>query len=145
MVEFIDDCNAYQLGDHLWSGAVDTFNTLVDMGKVDMLDDYFAEIFCDKTPTLTEINDILWFESEHVFEYCGLNADGELPTAFDKLEETYLVNDMDLENMKESELFTKGIIEDLEEQINSSQSGLATLMKEDIKNEEQAEWVTDNL
>lgn len=82
-MEFIEECNAYQLGDHLWSGAVDTFNTLVDMGKVDMLDDYFAEIFCDRTPTITEINDILWFESENVFEYCGLDSDGELPVDFD--------------------------------------------------------------
>lgn len=85
MVEFIEECNAYQLGDHLWSGGKDTFDQLVLMDKEDMLEDYLTEIFCDRTPTITEINDILWFESERVFEYCGLDADGELPADFDSV------------------------------------------------------------
>jgi len=83
MVEFVEECNAYQLGDHLWSGGKDTFDQLVLMNKEDMLEDYLTEIFCDRTPTITEINDILWFESENVFEYCGLDSDGELPVDFD--------------------------------------------------------------
>ena len=30
-----------------------------------------------ETPTITEINDLLWFESEEVYTFCGLTKDGE--------------------------------------------------------------------
>lgn len=85
MVQFIDECDAYQLGEKLWSGGKDTFDQLVLMDKVYMLEDYLNDLLCcdEKLPTLTQINDILWFDSDQVYEYCGLDSDGELPVDFD--------------------------------------------------------------
>lgn len=82
-IEFIEDCNVLDLGQHLWSGGKDTFETIYNADKEDELEAYIHEVFCDRTPTITEINDLLWFESESVFEACGLDEDGEEPVNFE--------------------------------------------------------------
>lgn len=76
-IEFIEDCEVYQLGDHLWSGGYDTWKTIYEADKEDELEEYIKEVFSCGTPTITEINDLLWFESSSVFEACGLDEDGE--------------------------------------------------------------------
>lgn len=130
-----------------WSGAIDTLNDIQNAGKEEELMQHLEEVFADgyELPSETTVNDYLWHDREFVYEAVGLNENGELPTVFDEIEEDTLVNELDLENMKESELFSEGILSDLEEQINSNDSGLGHLLKEDIKTEEQAEWVKDNL
>ena len=129
-----------------WSGAIDTLNDIQNAGKEEELMQFLEVYYADsETPSETGLNDLLWHDREFVYESVGLNENGELPTVFDEIEEDTLVNEMDLENMKESELFPEGILSDLEEQTNSNDSGLGHLLKEDIETEEQAEWVRDNL
>ena len=92
-IEFIEDVEVYQLGDHLWSGGHDTWKTIYDADKEDELEAYINEVFCNKTPTITEINDLLWFESREVFEACGLDEDGEPIVDFEndgEINEKYL-------------------------------------------------------
>lgn len=55
-----------------WSGAVDTFNRIIDEGKADEADRYFEEIEPGEGWTATAINDILWFEADTVFEALGM-------------------------------------------------------------------------
>ena len=137
--------NYWDLKDHSWSGALDTLADIEKADKEEELMQHLEEVFMDRTPTDTEVNDYLWHDRQYVYEAVGLNENGELPTVFDEIEEDTLVNELDLENMKESELFPDSMLSDLEEQINSNQTGLGHLLKEDIETEEQAEWVRDNL
>lgn len=137
--------NYWELKDNSWSGALDTLKDIEKADKEEELMSLLEEVFTDKTPTQTEVNDFLWFEREYIYENIGLNEDGELPTIFDTLEKDILVNEIDLESMKEAGIFPNSILSDLEEQINSSNSGLGHILKEDVKTEEQAEWILDNL
>lgn len=58
-----------------WSGAIDTLETIEENGKeeelMQLLEDYAEEGIYD-TPTLTEINDLLWFEDEWIFEMLNI-------------------------------------------------------------------------
>ena len=54
-----------------WSGAVDTYNKIVDAHKLVELESLLDEWF-DGEATTTQINDTLWFESEDVLEALGL-------------------------------------------------------------------------
>ena len=82
-IEFIDDVNIYDLGDRLWSGATWTFEQIRKHGKEEALEEYIQDVFYDQTPTITDINDLLWHDSESVFEAVGLDSDGELPIDFE--------------------------------------------------------------
>ena len=137
--------NYWDLKDHSWSGALDTLADIERANKEDELMEFLEEVFADRTPTDTEVNDLLWHDREYVYENVGLNANGEIPTVFDEVADATLVNELDLENMKESNIFPERILSLLEEQIGSNQTGLGHLLKEDIETEEQAEWVRDNL
>lgn len=73
------------LMDMAWSGAVDTLNDITKADKeielMNLMDDCFMnDILTGKTPTETEINDWLWFDRDFIYEHCGLNENGELPT-----------------------------------------------------------------
>ena len=54
-----------------WSGAVDTYELVKDADKLDELEAYFEELYPDGI-TATQINDILWFDSEEVLKYLEL-------------------------------------------------------------------------
>ena len=58
-----------------WSGAVDTLNRIYDNNMEDAFMDLLNEIF--ETPTMTDINDYLWFESDHIYESLGISEDDE--------------------------------------------------------------------
>ena len=59
-----------------WSGAVDTWQKIQDEDKVDDLERLLEECYPDGL-TMTELNDILWFESEWVFENLGIKDEEE--------------------------------------------------------------------
>jgi len=50
-----------------WSGAIDTKNTIIDHDKTDEFDNLIEEIYPDGLSE-TQLNDILWFDSEWVLE-----------------------------------------------------------------------------
>ena len=57
-----------------WSGACHTLDRIPwGMGNrvMDYLENYFGD-YIDEPPTLTEINDFLWFESDEIFEALGM-------------------------------------------------------------------------
>lgn len=55
-----------------WSGAVDTFNAILDAGKEDEADAYFTELEPPEGWTDTDINDILWHDSDNVLQALGI-------------------------------------------------------------------------
>ena len=69
-----EEIDVYALKDRLWSGAEDTMQRIIDEDKED---DFFAilsDLHCDKDSIdLTEINDLLRFEEDQVFEWLGIN------------------------------------------------------------------------
>ena len=65
-----------------WSGAVDTWRTLEEYDKIDLLeqildDTYYNEEVGEAILSETELNDLLWFEPETVYEWVGLYYNDE--------------------------------------------------------------------
>ena len=59
-----------------WSGAKDTLNKLIELDKCDelefILDDLYPEGLTD-----TQLNDILWFDDEWIYETLGIETEEE--------------------------------------------------------------------
>ena len=58
-----------------WSGAKDTLQTIRGHNMIKDLEYMLEDIFCDRTPTETDINDFLWFEDEYIFEHLGIEIE----------------------------------------------------------------------
>lgn len=50
-----------------WSGAVSTWDTIVDEDKLDALEFILEDLYPEGI-TATQLNDILWFESDWIYE-----------------------------------------------------------------------------
>ena len=143
----------WELKDNSWSGALDTLENIEKADKEDELMQFLEEIFADRTPTETEVNDLLWHDREYIYENIGLNENGELPTVFDKLDDTYMVDEDDVANMEESGLFHEDFIKECKADIEKSweetdahkHKGCIVISKDYFDTEEIAEWVLDNL
>lgn len=55
-----------------WSGAVDTKNIIIESGKADEFDELIEEIYPEGIEE-TQLNDLLWFDDEWIFEQLGIN------------------------------------------------------------------------
>ena len=54
-----------------WSGAVETLDRVIREGKEDLLESIISDMYPEGL-TSTQLNDILWFEQDAVFEWCGI-------------------------------------------------------------------------
>ena len=54
-----------------WSGAKDTLNKLIELDKCDDLEFILDDLYPDGL-TDTQLNDILWFEDEWIYEILGI-------------------------------------------------------------------------
>ena len=54
-----------------WSGAKDTLNKLIELDKCDELEFILDDLYPDGL-TDTELNDILWFDDEWIYETLGI-------------------------------------------------------------------------
>ena len=59
-----------------WSGAVDTYNKLIEAGKAEEFVNQLEQVFAGQYVSETDINDMLWFEPEACYELVGLDKDG---------------------------------------------------------------------
>lgn len=53
-------------------------NTLIIISKNNMkneLMEHLENVFSNKIPTLTEVNDYLWFKADYIFECLGINVE----------------------------------------------------------------------
>lgn len=69
-----------------WSGAVDTYELIEDANKLDDLEAYLEECYPDGL-TVTQINDILWFDADQVLSYLGLGDSEDEDESEDNVEE----------------------------------------------------------
>lgn len=76
--KLITDLSSYEP----WSGAVETMDKINEAGMFDELESYLEEIFPDGA-TITEVNDLLWFDGETVLADLGI----EYPEEEDEDEE----------------------------------------------------------
>lgn len=70
-MQFLADFGDYEP----WSGATSTAERIKDAGKWDELESHLEECFSEHTPTATEINDYLWFQSDDVYKALGMKPD----------------------------------------------------------------------
>lgn len=59
-----------------WSGGLDTKNTILEHGKGDEFDALIEELFPDGL-TDTQLNDLLWFDSDWIFKNLGIDESEE--------------------------------------------------------------------
>ena len=59
-----------------WSGAVNTYNTIEEHDKLEELEQLIDELYPDGL-SFTELNDLLWFDSEFIFEQLGIQDEEE--------------------------------------------------------------------
>lgn len=57
-----------------WSGAIDTKNKIVESSKCEEFDALIEELYPEGL-TETELNDLLWFESDWLFESLDINIE----------------------------------------------------------------------
>ena len=59
-----------------WSGATDTKERIINECKADEFDNLIEELYPDGL-TDTQLNDLLWFEEDWLFEMLGIEIDEE--------------------------------------------------------------------
>lgn len=74
-MKIINDCATLR-DFNAWSGAKDTKQTILKNGLSDEFDSLIEELYPDGL-TDTHLNDLLWFESDWIFEQLGINEDEE--------------------------------------------------------------------
>lgn len=82
-----------------WSGAEDTLATIREHDMEDEFMDWLESYFGDEIPTLTEVNDLLRFDGDWVFEQIGLDPDEDNYDDYEDWDE----DDDDLEDEDEDE------------------------------------------
>ena len=60
-----------ELKDELWSGALDTMETIIQAGKLQDLMDLLEEMYPEPVG-ITTINDLLWFDDDFLFEQLSI-------------------------------------------------------------------------
>lgn len=71
-MEIKDDFDFRDLMNKCWSGAKDTLEMIEDKGYEDELMSHLEDYFYGDIPTLTEVNDYLWFEEDAIKEALGI-------------------------------------------------------------------------
>lgn len=71
--------NFYEIEEMVWSGAIDTLNSIIEADKEDEFMQLLEDVFMDnETPTETQVNDFIWFEIDFIFEHLGLDENGNV-------------------------------------------------------------------
>ena len=122
------DLNSFEA----WSGAKETLERIQREGKCAELENILEELYPDGM-TETELNDLLWFESETVYEWLGIRSEEqikkEIEEAEAELEEKLSDLEFDLDDdLTEEE--RKDIIESYQPEIDEIKERIADLKEE---------------
>jgi hypothetical protein len=71
-MEIKQDMDFRDLENNCWGQATKILEEISDADKEDALMDYLEEIFSGDIPTLTEVNDVLAYDWENVYESIGM-------------------------------------------------------------------------
>ena len=115
-----------------WSGAKDTLERIQREGKCTELENILEELYPDGM-TETELNDLLWFETETVYEWLGIRSEEQIKKEIEEAEAELEDKISDLEfdlddNLTEEE--RKDIIESYQPEIDEIKERIADLKEE---------------
>ena len=116
-----------------WSGAKDTLDRIQREGKCAELENILEELYPDGM-TETELNDLLWFDSESVYEWLGIRSEeqieNEIKEAEEELEElqSNLKDDLDDDELTTEE--RAEIIESYQPDIDEIKERIVDLKEE---------------
>ena len=126
------DLNSFQA----WSGAKDTLDRIQREGKCAELENVLEELYPDGM-TETELNDLLWFDSESVYEWLGIRSEEQIEKEIKEAEEELAEVQSNLEDdLDDDELTTEEraeIIESYQPDIDEIKERIADL-KEELEN-----------
>ena len=126
------DLNSFQA----WSGAKDTLDRIQIEGKCAELENILEELYPDGM-TETELNDLLWFDSESVYEWLGIRSEEQIEKEIKEAEEELAEVQSNLEDdLDDDELTTEEraeIIESYQPDIDEIKERIADL-KEELEN-----------
>ena len=122
------DLNSFEA----WSGAKETLERIQREGKCGLLEQILEDTYPDGM-TETELNDLLWFEPETVYEWLGIRSEEqikkEIEEAEAELEEKLSDLEFDLDDdLTEEE--RKDIIESYQPEIDEIKERIADLKEE---------------
>ena len=115
-----------------WSGAKETLERIQREGKCAELENVLEELYPDGM-TETELNDLLWFESETVYEWLGIRSEGQIEKEIEEAEAELedKINDLEFDlddDLTEEE--RKDIIESYQPEIDEIKERIADLKEE---------------
>ena len=122
------DLNSFQA----WSGAKDTLDRIQREGKCAELENILEELYPDGM-TETELNDLLWFDSESVYEWLGIRSEEQIEKEIEEAEEELEEKLSDLEFDLDDDLTEeerKDIIESYQPEIDEIKERIADLKEE---------------
>ena len=123
------DLNSFQA----WSGAKDTLERIQREGKCEALENILEELYPDGM-TETELNDLLWFDSESVYEWLGIRSEEQIEKEIKEAEEELAEVQSNLEDdLDDDELTTEEraeIIESYQPDIDEIKERIADLKEE---------------
>ena len=68
-----------RLYNNSWSGARDTLDDIRNADLEEEFMQYLDEMFGADEVGETELNDFIWFERDTIYDYLGLDENGEIP------------------------------------------------------------------
>ena len=123
------DLNSFQA----WSGAKDTLDRIQREGKCSLLEQILEDTYPDGM-TETELNDVLWFDSESVYEWLGIRSEEQIEKEIKEAEEELAEVQSNLEDdLDDDELTTEEraeIIESYQPDIDEIKERIADLKEE---------------
>jgi len=76
MLSIIKEVSDFEFKNELWSGAVDTIQTIIENDKLQELMFLLEELYPFPVE-ITAINDLLWFDDEYIFEQLGITLNDD--------------------------------------------------------------------
>ena len=123
------DLNSFEA----WSGAKETLERIQREGKCAELENVLEELYPDGM-TETELNDLLWFESESVYEWLGIRSEAQIEKEIEEAEEELAEVQSNLEDdLDDDELTTEEraeIIESYQPDIDEIKERITDLKEE---------------
>ena len=92
-MEIINDYSFDDLVDACWSGAEDTLKDIQKAGFENEFMSYLEDVFCDETPTMTQINDFIRFDcSEWLEDRLGEQSPEDIDDILSYFENKSMIN-----------------------------------------------------
>lgn len=82
-MEVIDDVDVTDVN-NFWQGAVSTMERIKAEGKLDEWESFVTDYYAGKTPRLQDINDLLWFGRDDIYDSLGIKNEDEEDEEFDE-------------------------------------------------------------